>query len=430
MFAATISFAALFQIRFIYESLQLPDSIFLAAALVWFFAVALGRSKLRWSWFYVCLAVYAAAVTISAITSVEPAQSSVKLVGKFYLIGIAVLTFNLAASTEFLKKVLLAWTAGAGFTLFFSLLGIILFYAGLKDPAQNLVLHPIFGSLPAGNYPRIEGFFFYPSMLCNFLGVSWMFAVLLVSVGCLKARYFWLFGIALFVVNAFTITPGLGGIFLSTGYFLQKKLKENQKPLLSRLVLAASLFAAAAFLFVASVTFFAYTPDGSRVPIASGEFLPSHRAEAWRTAFETFLEYPFTGRGVDMAIAASEYTDPSGNEQLLTDAHNTYISVLGETGLFGFLTFSGIIIFAVLSLIPRRSDKAVYKTIKFCLLLALIDAFFYQGLTGSFEDARHLWFLFALAAAVGENSSLLSKISAGQEKLNSLNVDKIQLTSE
>jgi O-antigen ligase len=404
-FAATLSFATLLQFSFLNERVQLSDSIFLAAAIVWGLAVALRRKNLRWSWFYLCLAAYAAAVILSAITSVNPAQSAVKLAGKFYLIGIAFLTFNLVTSTEFLRKILQAWLLGVSFALFFSLLGIILFYAGLKDPSQNLVLHPIFGSLPAGDYPRIEGFFYYPAMFCNFLGVSWMFAVLLVSAGWLKTRYFWLFGIALFIVNAFTITPGLGGIFLSTGYFLQKKLKQSQRLLLSRLVLAASLLVAAAFLFVASVTLFAYTPSGSRVPLTNGEFSPSHRAEAWRTAFETFLQNPITGRGVDMSVAESEYTDPSGNYQLLTDAHNTYISVLAETGLIGFLTFFGIVIFVTLNLIPRRSEDKFHKTIKFCLLLALVDAFFYQSLTGSFEDARHLWFLFGLAAAVGENNS-------------------------
>ena len=50
--------------------------------------------------------------------------------------------------------------------------------------------------------------------------------------------------------------------------------------------------------------------------------------------------------------------------------------------------------------------RILHKTIKFCLILALIDAFFYQSMTGSYEDMRHLWFLLGLAVGVCENIHL------------------------
>ena len=101
-----------------------------------------------------------------------------------------------------------------------------------------------------------------------------------------------------------------------------------------------------------------------------------------------------------MPIADSRYTDPSGNNQLLTDAHNTYISVLGETGLVGFITFFSIVGFILYGLRQRDSESEFYGIVKLCLLLAFADAFFYQSLTGSYEDARHLWALFGISAAV------------------------------
>ena len=400
IYIATLSFANLLQFRILNVSIQLSDLLFLIAMAGWFYAVVFKFRKIRWSWFYFFLAFYAVAIVLSTITSTNPTQSAVKLVGKFYLISIAFLTFNLVSSFNFLKVMLRAWLIGAGITLFFSLAGIALFYAGLKNPAQNFVVHPIYGSLPPGYYPRIEGFFNYPSMLCNFLNVSWMFAILLKLLGWVKNYKFWVFCAALWIVGIFTLTPGIGGLFLSTGYFLRQKFKENQKLFSGRLVFAASFLIAFVFLFFASVTIFSYTQNGSEIPIMSGEFSPSHRAESWRTAFETFLQNPVFGRGVGEPVAEARYTDPSGTNQLLTDAHNTYISVLGETGLLGFLAFFGIIGFITFSVLRQSSENKVCNSIKFCFLAALLGAFFYQSLTGSYEDTRHLWVLFGLASAM------------------------------
>ena len=399
-FIATLPFPSLFRPEFLSPSIQISDLIFVIALFSWAVSIARNRRSIRWTGFYVCLAGHALAVTLSTIASVDPSQSGVKLAGKFYLIGIAVLAFNIITSATVFKKVLQAWIIGTALSLLFCLIGIFLFYAGLTDPEQNLVIHPIFGSLPAGNYPRIEGFFSYPAMFCNYLSVSWMFAVLMVSVGWLKTAKFRLFGISLWIVAFFTLTPGIGGIFLSTGWFLKRTFERSKKRVLGRAILFASLSAAAVLLFIASVTFVAYSPTGSTIPLANGEISRSHRAEAWRTALVTFWQNPIFGRGVGMPIADSRYTDPSGNNQLLTDAHNTYISVLGETGLVGFITFFSIVGFILYRLRQRDSESEFYGIVKLCLLLAFADAFFYQSLTGSYEDARHLWALFGISAAV------------------------------
>ena len=400
LFAASLPFATLFQLSVFDKTVQLSDLLFLASAIVWVFSLLTKRKDFVWSWFYVFLAAYALSTILSTLTSINPSQSSVKLVGKFYLIGIAFLTVNILTSGGVLKRLLQGWIFGAGLALTLSLLGIVLFYAGFNDPSQNPVVHPVFGSLPSGNYPRIEGFFLYPAMLCNYLSVSWMFALLLVSAGWLKTRNFWIFSVALFVVDAFTLTPGLGGIFLVAGYFFGRKLEKAQKPALGRLVFATGVLAASAFLFAAAFTVFTFSKDGIRIPLANGEIAASHRAVAWSGAFETFLQNPGFGYGIDMPVTKSEFTGPFGNRHTLTDAHNTYLSVLGETGLVGFVAFLNIICFITMSLMRWDAKTEFHKTIRICLLLALLDAFFYQSLTGSYEDARHLWILFGMIAAV------------------------------
>jgi putative inorganic carbon (hco3(-)) transporter len=399
LFVFTLPFATTFNI--LGAAVQLSDLVFLPAAFVWTISFALNRKNFRLSWFYAFLAAYAVAVTLSTIASADPSRSSVKLAGKFYLIAISFLTFNVITSAGVLKKVLQAWLIGAGVVILLSLLGIILFYAGWQDASQNIVVHKGYGSLPPGNYPRIEGLFSFPAILCNFLAVTWMFSLALWSNGWPRTRVFLLFASALLIVDAFTLTPGLGGIFLVSGYFFKEKLKSGSKPIFGHLAFVSGLLVAAAFFFVTSISLFSYDSSGTQDTSADRQIVPSVRVNAWQTSLETFLHDPLLGRGVGMPIANAIFMDPSGNAHLLTDAHNTYISVLGETGLVGFVTFMCIVGFAAVSLIRCRPAGEAFKTIRLCLLLAILDAFFYQSLTGSYEDARHLWVLFGMAAAVG-----------------------------
>ncbi len=395
LFVLTLPFAA--QINIFGAPMQLSDLLFLAAAFVWAISFAAKRENFRFSWFYLFLAAYAIAVTLSTITSVDPSQSSVKLAGKFYLLGIAILTFNIVTSIGMLKRVMLVWLLGAGIVLLFSLFGIILFYAGLRDASQNFVVHQGYGSLPPGNYPRIEGLFSYPAIFCNFLAVTWMFLLVLWSNGWLRPRGCWLFAAALFIVDALTLTPGLGGIFLVTGYFLHEKLKAESKQIFGRLAFVSGLLITVAFLFVTSVSLFSNDASGTRI---TQNIEPSARVHVWQTSLETFLHDPLLGRGPGMPIANVEFTDPSGDLHRLTDAHNTYLSVLAETGLLGFLTFMSIVGVATVALIRWQAETGSYKTIRLCLLLAMLDAFFYQSLTGSYEDTRHLWVLIGVIMAV------------------------------
>src|SRR5688572_6512110 len=371
LFVASLPFPAVFQFRSSYAIFQLSDLLFLAAGASWAFAWATGRRALVRSWLYLFLAAYGISVVLSTVASADPARSSVKLIGKFYLIGIAFLALNSITSIEELKRCLQAWLVGAGAAIVLSLAGIILFYAGWTDPSRNIVLHPIFGSLPPGNYPRIEGLFFYPAMFCNFLGVTWMYVILLASAGWLKPRAFRLYSIGLLIANAFTLTPGLGGIFISTAYLLRRKLSARQKLILGRVVMASGVFIAAIFFAAAAVTLFSYDPGGTGVPALNGEISPSHRAIAWRTAFETFLQDPILGYGVGLPTANSRFTDPSGRRQLLVDAHNTYISLLGETGLIGFFGFMGLVGFLTVGLTRWKPEGELQGMIKICLLLAL-----------------------------------------------------------
>ncbi len=397
LFVVMLPFATLPELAGYAGNVQIADVVLLVTGVVWLVLWLARKRRIVWSPAYIFLAAYAVAVRLSAIFSIRPEQSAVKLVGKFYLFAIVFLTINIVTSLDILKSVLRAWFIGSGILILLSLAGIAAFYLGLNDPNQNLVLHPIFGSLPPGRYPRIEGFFSYPSLLCNYLSLTATFLVLSVSMEWLSKRSAIAFGICLLVVDAFTLTPGLGGVFLAAGIFVWTK---SERRIVGRLALSAGILVAALAFFAASVTLFSHTAEGNSVPLAAGEISRSHRAEAWRTSFQSFLQSPILGRGIDVPVADSRFIDPSGNHQLLTDAHNTYLSVLAETGAVGFVAFAALIVLIFAGLSRKVLLNHLSYSAALALIIALIDACLYQGLTGSYEDTRHLWVLFGVALAM------------------------------
>ena len=116
-------------------------------------------------------------------------------------------------------------------------------------------------------------------------------------------------------------------------------------------------------------------------------------------AFDTFRQHPVFGRGLGMPVAGVVFKGPEANH-LLTDAHNIYLSLLSESGIVGFAMFFSIVGFLFYRLMRRTADDHGRRMVRICLLLALTDAVLYQGLTGSYEDMRHLWVVFGVSAAV------------------------------
>ncbi len=94
-----------------------------------------------------------------------------------------------------------------------------------------------------------------------------------------------------------------------------------------------------------------------------------------------------------MDVAQVKYETLSGRKQILGDAHNIWLNVAGQTGLFGLAALMLMMIF----LLKRSRFRLIKGDEGHCLRVGLscafIGAFVYQGLAGSFEDARHLWVL-------------------------------------
>jgi hypothetical protein len=221
------------------------DLLFVLTAFAWLIALLTRRVRLRRSWFYLPLALYFGALVASTAASVDRRASAIKLLGEIYLIGLAVLTFNLVTTVPTMRRVAGAWLVGTAITVVASLAGIGLFYAGVREHEINWVLAG-YGSLPPGNYPRSRGLFLNMNMLCNYLGISFFIALVAWSLGWLKPLGFRLQATGVWVVTGFTVSPGLGGLLLGTALWFALRVRGTSRRPLGRLALGAGCVSALA----------------------------------------------------------------------------------------------------------------------------------------------------------------------------------------
>jgi hypothetical protein len=270
----------------------------------------------------------------------------------------------------------------------------------MKTPAENYFLSH-FGSLPAGNYPRIHALFANANMMTNFLNVSLMLTVLAEKTRWLPKIWARMLHAGIWFAAFFTFSPGLGGLFLSLGIWIWIVFKKSRKLFLGKSALAAALVFA--FLFFGSALISpdtANTARGFSMPFSEKIFEPSVRVLVWENALRNFTEFPFVGRGTGTNTAQLRYQTLSGTNQILLDAHNVWLNVLGQIGLFGFAAFALLNFYFITNCRFNFDELNEANLIHFALSCALVGAFLYQGLGGSFEDARHLWILFGMFAGV------------------------------
>jgi O-antigen ligase len=385
------------------QRIHFTDFIFLLVFGLWIASLIFKQTVFRGSRFYLPLAIYLFAFVCSTIFSVNPKLSAVKLLGEIYLIGLAVLSFNLIDTVEKLKKVFQVWLSATAIAGFVSLLTFVLFYI---DRDNSLLLSTLshYGTLPPGNYPRITATFINPNMLCNYLSISFLILFASIKLKWINHTLTLVLLVLLSFASAFTISPNLGGIFLCAGLWFWLIFKEKKKLNFARLFLVGGILSALLFFFATVVTPIPTetSPFYINVPLLEKRLDPSSRVLAWQSSLQTLMGNPIFGKGVGTDAAHAKYLNPSGRMETLLDAHQMWLNVAGQTGVFGFFALCYLCVFLF-----RRAIDFSFASQKFILQTALgiafLSAFLYQGLTGSYEDARHLWVLIGLLASVSEN---------------------------
>lgn len=370
------------------------DFLFLIVVATAAVAIVKGETRLRWSNAFAILAGYFAALLVSVLVTGTLDEAAPKLASQLYLLALPVLVYALVDDVDDLKRLFHAWLAGTAICATIGAGTVLLFVAGVDRASIDYGLH-YFGTLPPGNYPRIESTFVYPAMLCNYLTVSLTVLILSLHRRWISRLTGYSLLTVIMVTAAFTITPGLGGVALLLGVWLFLAYR-TRAPWLSLISLVMGSLLAVAFVAVAVVApalhptapFLIHLP-GIDTPLA-----PSVRLMAWIEAGKAFLAHPVFGAGLGSDPIAVAFVPPSGDAQVLSDGHNVFLNIAMHSGLVGLAAILLLIGFVARQMRPWRLTDA--NAIRLGLGFAWLNAFVYQGLTGSYEDARHLWLLFGL----------------------------------
>lgn len=376
------------------------EFIFLFTGALWLLSIFAKQSAFRFHRFIFLLLFYFAAMLASAILSDDPRTSFAKLAGEIYLLLLPVLIYNLVESEDDLRRLILVWLGGTVAAIAVGTLTILVFYLNQDCWLLDYTVHH-YGAVPVGNYPRLRANFLSPSLFCNYLSVSFALLLIAFEMNWVRGGFAVVFAAFLFLNAAFTISSGLGGLVLIAGLWIYRNGGGKS---FSRLCLCAGLLTA---IFFWAVNFVALEPHQTApytIRIFGDEFYPSPRLMIWQASLQTFWENFFFGRGVGQDSCRVIFQSTDGSLALYTDAHNIYLSVASQAGVFGFLAIVSIIFYSIKTNLRHFLTPDKSSSIPAILLIAFVAAFVYQGLLGSFEDARHLWVLIGLLAAANESA--------------------------
>jgi O-antigen ligase len=373
------------------------DSVYAAAATLLLAALAGGLGP-RWDRAFVPLAGWLAAMAVSAALSTDPRRSAFKLATEIYLLSIPVALVQLVRSEAALKRLLQAWLAAAAGVAALGLLALGLFFLAPDHWLLEYLLNPK-GTLPPGPYPRFNLSFTHPAMLGLYMSVS-----ILILLGCARAgwvpkRLTWPLLAVMLIAAAFSLTPGLGGLFLALGLWTWLS-RRGKRPWLARAGLAAGMATALAMLAAASVTPYLHPTAPFLIHLPGlGTLAPSARLMFWIDAARTFLAHPLFGQGIGTDPVSVLYQNPSGGRAVWHDAHQTWLSVAAQTGIVGLAAFGWLTVHVVRRAAARPWPTQGSGAVRTALAVAWLQAWLWQGLVGSFEDARCLWLLLGLTLA-------------------------------
>lgn len=389
------------------------DFIFLALAALWSVLVIARRARITWDPAYLFIGIYLAAMLISVPGSQSVRTSLVKLLTQLYLASLPVIVCSLVRGEAQLRAAVASWLAGSALVGAIAIVGLVLF---VVDPGSALLgfLSSVKGTLPPGNYPRLQLTFMNPNMICDYLTVSLMLLLAARQAKWLGRSSSVVLLALVLIASASTISPGLGGIALGIGLWGWLFLKHRT---LARLFLLAGAGAAILFVFAIMITPILHptAPYLIHLPLLDVTVAPSGRLMIWTDAARNFLAHPLTGRGIGVDPVHVHYLDPSGMFETSTDAHDAFLSLAVQCGIIGLAAFLLLLRQMAIRTFPLRADAEPVTIVRMGIGLGLLIALAYEGLGGSFEDSRHLWVAFGLLLASDRLSRPLGASSGGAE---------------
>jgi hypothetical protein len=367
------------------------DLLFLVTAGLWLAAMLSGQSRVRWNAGFWPLLIYFAALAISAIWSTGLRTSAFKLATQAHLLAVPILTYHLVDTASDLRRLFIAFIAGAGIVAAMGIATLLLFPLFGADSFLSWPLHN-FGTLPVGPYPRLELTFEYPAMMANYLTLAVMLVMLSARSGWIGSHAGAILIAAMLVTALFALTPGFGGLLCMMGIWLWSSRRGT---ILGRAGLIGAIGAGFLEVLLASVTPILHPTAPFLIEVAGFHLAPAVRLLAWIDAARNFLAHPIAGHGIGVDAVLVPYISPDGRFGIVTDAHNMVLSIAAQAGILGVVGMTAVLAFAARRM--RRADEMVFG-----LSLAFLCCMLVQGFVGSFEDARHLWLAYGLMLAAAK----------------------------
>jgi hypothetical protein len=234
-------------------------------------------------------------------------------------------------------------------------------------------------------------------MFCNYLNISLVLLLAAFEVGWISKKLFLTLLTIFSAAILLTISPGIGGVLLSTGIWLWIRYKK--RGVVARLSLFAGF--AAAFVFFISILI---SPSVNTLaefqfePMRDLHIYSSERVSAWIAALHTISYDPVFGRGIGLSSGMAYSYDATGNLHSVNDAHQVWLNFGAQAGLVGILALGLLTAYLIYRSLPLRFDGSPEAVLRVAFGVSFLGAFIYQGLGGSFEDSRHLWVLMGVIA--------------------------------
>jgi O-antigen ligase len=409
-FVATIPISRWPVGRFFGQGLQASDVFLACLYAVWGIEWLRGRAKLRIDPLLVASVAYLSVLALSIAVAHGPRSHALKLVAYVPMVLLPALTARLLTTEERWWWAMCAWVVGALVAVGVGVVGIVAFYVDPGGLGQRLM--DGYGGLPLLPVPRLTAPFANPNMFANYLVVA---IAILLGFGSLVLRRRWLVvvvALACGVVATLTLSAGFGGFMLSLAVsVIALERQRGGAPRLWHRVLAGAAVGAALFFTLASIA--TLQPHGAgtfSVGPRDVKLWDGTRPPIWRGVMTNVQAHPILGIGYGSLVAsvtdphawipvarqATEVPRVAPGTIHLMEAHNVWLSVLGQAGAIGLGAFLFLLLVQVRQLRHRpRSDS--YQVV---FAAAFLGAFAYQGLFAAIEEARHMWALFGLVAAL------------------------------
>jgi O-antigen ligase len=405
-FIATLPFARWPIGRLVHLPIQPSDVLLAATYAVWLFCCVRGRVQRAIDGLLTASVTYVSVLAVSIMLTDGAAAHVFKLAAYTPLVLLPSLTARILTTDERWRQAIYVWVSAGLVAIGVGLAGIVAFYLDAAGLGQRFTAG--YGStLPVLPVPRLAAPFSQPNLFANYLVVLLPMLLTFGHVVLRRTVFVGTAAMACTAVTALTLSAAFGGLALAVTITLagtQMRMANRSRIALWAGAIGTALF----FLFASTVS--VESSEGGMLSTGSRtlKVWEGPRPLVWRAAAVTVSAHPVLGIGYGTPVAAVAdprawlprrrwATDASTiprNVIVPMEAHNVWLSVLGQAGVVGLTAFVVIIVFLTKPLAHGGSDPR--RTV---LIAAVVGAFAYHGLVAAVEESRHLWALFGLLAA-------------------------------